>query len=158
MTIWNIKQDAGDNYFSDFVLSMSNIHFQLHHVLPTHGFNLDNLIGVSRSLSVELRKLLLDKSLLSSCLYRPQLHPLINPKRLKGDQYEDIFGISGASLNLTRLDGPTAGATALIPMEDMRHTTVIHPLYGLCFRKDTEQWVTESPFDENHSPVKLESG
>lgn len=156
MTIGNIKRNAGDNYFSDFVMTMSNIRFQLHNVPSTHGSNLDNLIGVSRSLSVELRKLLLDKSLLSSCLYRPQLHPLINPKRLKGDQYEDTFEIRDASLNLTRLDGPTAGATALIPIEDMRHTTVIKPLYGLCFRKDTDQWVTESPFDKNHSPVKLD--
>ncbi len=157
MTIWNIKRDVRDYYFSDFVLSMSNICLQLHHVSSAPDTNLDNLIGVSRSLSVELRKLLLDKSLLSRCLYRPNLHPLISPKRLKGDQYEDTFGISDSKLSLLKLDGPTAGETAIILMADMRHTIVIHPLYGLCFRKDNEQWITESPFDEKHSPVKLKN-
>ena len=115
-----------------------------------------NLVGISRSVSVELRKLLLHGGLLQRCVRRPRLHPLTRPHQLPGDPFEDIFEMSGGSMTITKLDEPIAGAQAVVDLAPMKHTTVIHPLYGLCFRKDLNQWVSESPFDERLPPIPLD--
>ena len=155
MVIWKANGNASDDHFSDFVISMSNVLGQLQASATALDSGRNNLIGTSRSLSVEMRKLLLD-GLLSRCMHRPLLHPLISPNQLKGDSFEDIFEISQGSLRITKLDEPMAGETALIPTAPMKHTTVIRPLYGLHFQQDTDQWVSESPFDETLSPVRLD--
>ena len=154
MVSWQANDNANDDQFSDFVISMSNVLGQLRTFASAFDSSRNNLVGISRSLSVEIRKLLLD-GLLSRCVRRPLLHPLIYPNQLKGNPFEDIFEISDASLRITKLDEPMAGQTALIPIAPMKHTTVIYPLYGLHFQEDADQWVSENPFDETLSPVKL---
>ncbi|MCY3899268.1 MAG: hypothetical protein OXF86_11880 [Caldilineaceae bacterium] len=152
MEVWEANVNATDGHFDDFTLSMFNILTQL----QAFESNRRNLVGISRSVSVELRKLLLHNGLLQRCVRRPRLQPLIRPDRLKGDPFEDIFEMPSGSLTLTKLDEPMAGAHALVELAPMKHTTVIHPLYGLCFQNDSNQWVSESPFDEGLLPIRLD--
>ena len=152
MEVWEANVNASDGHFEDFTVSMFNILTQLQAFESTRR----NIVGISRSVSVELRKLLLHNGLLRRCVHRPRLHPLTRPDQLKGDPCEDIFKTAGGSATITKLDEPMAGAQALIEFAPMTHTTVIHPLYGLRFQKDINQWISESPFDEVLPPVRLD--
>ena len=152
MVVWEANVNATDGQFEDFTVSMFNILTQLQALESTQR----NLVGISRSISVELRKLLLHNGLIQRCVHRPRLHTLTRPDQLKGDPFEDILEIAAGSLTITKLDEPMAGAQASIELAPMRHTTVIHPLYGLCFRKNINQWTSESPFDESSPPIRLD--
>ena len=152
MELWEVNVNATDGHFEDFTFSMLNILTQLQAFESTRR----NLVGISRSVSVELRKLLLNNGLLQRCVRRPRLHPLTQPDQLKGDPCEDIFKTAGGSATITKLDEPMAGAQALIEFAPITHTTVIHPLYGLRFQKDINQWISESPFDEGLPPIRLD--
>ncbi len=152
MVVWEENVNATDGQFEDFTVSMFNILTQL----QAFESNKRNLVGISRSISVELRKLLLNNGLIQRCVHRPRLHPLTRPDQLKGDPFEDILEIAGGSLTITKLDEPMAGAQASIELAPMRHTTMIHPLYGLCFQKNIDQWISESPFDEGSPPIRLD--
>lgn len=152
MEAWEANGNATDEHFDDFAVSMLNILTQL----QAFESNRRNLVGISRSVSVELRKLLLHNGLLQRCVRRPKLHRLTRSQQLQGDPFEDVFEMSGGSMTITKLDEPMAGAQAVVDLAPMKHTTVIHPLYGLCFRKDTNQWVSESPFDEGLPPIRLD--
>lgn len=151
MEVWEANGNATDEHFDDFAISMLNILTQLQAFESARR----NLVGISRSVSVELRKLLLHNGLLQRCVRRPRLHPLIQPHQIQGDPFEDVLEMSGGSMTITKLDEPMAGAQAVVDLAPMKHTTVIHPLYGMCFRKDTNQWVSESPFDEGLPPIRL---
>ena len=144
--------NAMDRHFDDFVISMLNILAQMQAFESTRR----NLVGISRSVSVELRKLLLHDGLLRRCVQRPRLHPLTRADQLKGDPCEDIIEITGGNLTITKLDEPRAGAQASIELAPMKHTTVIHPLHGLCFQENTNQWVSKCPFDEGLAPIRLD--
>ncbi|MYC38422.1 MAG: hypothetical protein F4X66_16150 [Chloroflexi bacterium] len=152
MEVWEANGKATDEHFDDFAVSMLNILTQLQALESAPR----NLVGISRSVSVELRKLLLHDGLLQRCVQRPRLHRLTRPHQLHGDPFEDIFEMSGGSLTLTKVDEPMAGARAVVDFAPMKHTTVVHPLHGLSFRKDMNQWVSESPFDEGLSPIRLD--
>lgn len=152
MELWEANVKATDGHFDDFTVSMFNILTQLQALESTRR----NLVGISRLVSVELRKLLLHDGLLQRCVRKPRLHPLKPPSQLKGDPVEDILKVSGGSMEITKLDEPMAGAKAVVAMAPMKHTTVIHPLYGLCFQNGSNQWVSESPFDEGSPPIRLD--
>ena len=152
MELWEANVNATDRHIEDFTVSMFNILTQLQAFESTQR----NLVGISRSVSVELRKLLLHNGLLQRCVHRPRLHPLTRADQLKGDPCEDIFETTGGSLTITKLDEPMAGAQASIKLAPMKHTTVIHPLYGLRFQKDINQWISEKPFHEGLPPIGLE--
>lgn len=152
MEVWEANSNATDGHFDDFAVSMFNILTQLRAFQSTRR----NLVGISRSVSVELRKLLLHNGLLQRCVRRPRLHPLVRPDRLNGDLVEDIFQTLGGSMTITKLDEPMAGAKAVVALAPMKHTTVIHPLYGLCFQNDSNQWISKSPFDEGLPPIRLD--
>lgn len=152
MEVWEANLSATDRHFDDFIVSMFNILTQLRAFESTRH----NLVGISRSISVELRKLLLHNGLLQKCVRRPRLHPLVRPDRLEGNPVEDVFEMLSGSMEITKLDEPMAGAKAVIALSPMKHTTVIHPLYGLCYQRDINQWVSENPFDEGLPPIRLD--
>ena len=43
----------------------------------------------------------------------------------------------------------------MIALAPMKHTTLIRPLYGLCYQEGIGQWVSESPFNGGSPPIKL---
>ena len=96
MEVWEANVNASDGHFEDFSVSMFNILTQLQALESTRR----NIVGASRSISVELRKLLLQNGLLQRCVQRPRLHPLTGPDQLRGDPCEDIFEISGGRATL----------------------------------------------------------
>ncbi len=153
--IWEANEHADDRTFEDFTASMVNISTLLRaNGEDVHRFG-RNLVGVSRSVSVELRKLLLGDALISKCVRRPKLHKLVRPHRLKGDPFEDSLGVQGGTVRITKVDEPGAGASAEFGITPMRHTVVIHPLYGLCFQKGANAWTSTDPFAKELTPVRL---
>ena len=150
MVVWEANLKAKDEHFEDFTLSMLNILVQLQSFAPERR----NLVGISRSISVEIRKLLLD-GLLRKCVRRPKLHPLTRPQKLVGDPFEQTFEMSASSAIIRKVDDPNRGASALVKFAPMKHTTVIRPLYGLSFQENTNQWISECPFDESSPPIRL---
>ena len=144
--IWEANEHAEDRTFEDFTASMMNISTQLRaNGEDVRSFG-RNLVGVSRSVSVELRKLLLGDDLISKCVRRPKLHKLIRPNRLNGDLFEDSFRVQGGTMRITKLDEPGAGMSAEFGITPMEHTVVVHPLYGLCFQKGSNAWTSTDPF------------
>lgn len=154
--IWEANERAEDRTFEDFTASMLNISTQLRaNGEDVRGFG-RNLVGVSRSVSVELRKLLLGDDLISRCVRKPMLHKLIRPHRLNGDPFEDSFGVQGGTVRITKVDEPGAGASAEFGIAPMKHTVVIHPLYGLCFQKGSNVWASRDPFAKGLTPIRLD--
>jgi hypothetical protein len=153
--IWEANEHAGDGVFEDFAVSMLNISTQLR----ANGDDVRsfgrNLVGVSRSVSVELRKLLLGDALFSKCVREPKLHKLVRPNRLNGDPFEDTFGVQGGTIQFTKLDEPGAGTSTEFGITPMNHTVVIHPLYGLCFQKASNVWTSTDPFAKDRTPIRL---
>ena len=154
--IWEANEHAEDSTFEDFTASMINISTQLRaNGEDVRSFG-RNLVGVSRSVSVELRKLLFGDALISKCVRRPKLHKLIRPPRLNGDPFEDSFGVQGGTMRITNLDEPRAGMSAEFGITPMKHTVVIYPLYGLCFQKGSNVWTSTDPFAKELSPIRLD--
>ena len=153
--IWEPNEQAADRTFEDFTASMLNISTQLRaHSGDARSLG-RNLVGASRSVSVELRKLLLGEGLISKCLRGPRLHKLIRPHRLNGDPFEDSLEVQGGALRIMKLDEPGAGASAQIGITPMKHTVVIYPLYGLSFRKSSNLWTSTDPFAKDLTPLRL---
>ena len=154
--IWEANEHAEDRTFEDFTASMINISTQLR----ANGGDVRsfgrNLVGVSRSISVELRKLLLGDALINRCVRRPKLHKLIRPHRLNGDPFEDSFGVQGGTVRIIKLDEPRAGMSAEFGITPMKHIVVIFPLYGLCFQKDSNVWTSTDPFAKELTPIGLD--
>ena len=154
--IWETNEHAEDRTFEDFTASMINISTQLRaNGEDVRSFG-RNLIGVSRSVSVELRKLLLGDALISKCVRKPKLHKLIRAHRLYGDPFEDSFGVQGGTMWITKLDEPGAGTSAEFEITPMKHTVVIYPLYGLCFQKGSNVWTSTDPFAKELTPIGLD--
>ena len=154
--IWEANEHAEDGTFEDFTASMINISTQLRaNGVDGRSFG-RNLVGVSRSISVELRKLLLGDALINRCVQRPKLHKLIKPQRLNGDPFEDSFGVQGGTVRIVKLDEPGAGTSAEFGVTPMKHTVVIFPLYGLCFQKDSNVWTSTDPFAKELTPIGLD--
>ena len=154
--IWEANEHAEDRTFEDFTASMLNISTQLRaNGEDVRSFG-RNLVGVSRSISVELRKLLFGDELISRCVRRPKLHKLIRPHRLSGDPFEDSFEIQGGNIQITKLDEPGAGTSATFGITPMKHIVVIHPLYGLCFQKGSNVWTSTDPFAMGLTPIRLD--
>ncbi len=154
--IWEVNEHAEDRTFEDFTAAMLNISTQLRASgKDVRSFG-RNLVGVSRSISVELRKLLLGDALIRKCVRSPRLHKLIRPNRLNGDPFEDSFGVQGGTVRFTKVDGPGAGTSAEFGITPMKHTVVIHPLYGLCFQKGSNVWTSADPFARGLTPIRLD--
>lgn len=154
--IWEANEQAEDRTFEDFTASMLNISTRLRgNGEDVRGFGRD-LVGASRSVSVELRNLLLGDGLISKCVRRPMLHKLIRPHRLNGDPFEDSFGVQGGTLRITKVDEPGAGTSAEFEVAPMKHTVVIHPLYGLCFQKGANVWTSTDPFAKELTPIRVD--
>ena len=153
--IWEANEHAEDGTFEDFTASMINISTQLRaNGEDVRSFG-RNLVGVSRSVSVELRKLLLGEALISKCVRGPKLHKLIRPHRLNGDPFEDTFGVQGGTVRITKVDEPGAGTSAEFGITPMKHVVVIYPLYGLCYQRGSNVWVSEDPFAKELTPIRL---
>ena len=154
--IWEANEHAEDNTFEDFTDSMINISAQLRaNGEDVRSFG-RNIVGVSRSVSVELRKLLLGDALISKCVRSPKLHKLIRPDRLKGDPFEDSFMVQGGNLRITKVDEPGAETSAEFGITPMQHTVVIYPLHGLCFQKGSNVWTSTDPFAKELTPIRLD--
>ena len=151
MAIWEANEHGTDEQFEDLAYSIVNILTQI------RGFeaNPNNLVGASRLLSVELRKLLLSDGL-QRCVDRPMLHKLIRPDRLVGDPHEQVLDVQGGTLTLTKLDEPMAGQQAVVFTAPVKYETVVYPLYGLRYEKSRARWVSDSPFDESLKPLRLD--
>lgn len=156
MELWEANEHAEDKTFEDFTASMLNISAQLRVNGEDARSFMCNLVGVSRSISVELRKLLLGDRLISKCVRRPKLHMIIRPDRLKGDPFEDSFMVQGGNLRITKLDEPGRGMGSEFGIAPMKHTVVIYPLYGLCFQKGPNVWISEDPFAKELTPIGLD--
>ncbi len=152
MEVWEASAIATDKHFEDLTFSMFNILTQLQAFDSTRR----NLVAISRSVSVELRKILLHDGLLKRCVRRPRLHQLVHPDHLKGDSFEDTFKVTGGNMTITKIDEPMAGAQASFEFAPMEHTTIVHPLYGLSFQEDINRWISENPIDEESIPIRLE--
>ena len=107
--IWEANPIATDDHYEDLTFSLLNICTQLRAFQSEQG----NLIGISRSLSVELRKLLLDNPLLQRCVRRLELQPLIDPHQLRGDPVEDVLRLLASKLTITKMDEPNKGEKAM---------------------------------------------
>lgn len=156
MKVWEPNEHADDRTFEDFTASMLNISSQLRSKGEDARSFGRNLVGLSRSVSVELRKLLLADRLISKCVRRPRLHKLIRPGRLSGDPFEDSFVVQGGTLRITKLDEPGAGRSSELKIAPMKHTVIIHPLYGLCFQKGRNVWTSNDPFAKELTPIRLD--
>ena len=153
MSIWEANKNGTDEQFKDLAYAMVNIRSQLETIKS--NLSLNTLVGTSRSLSVEIRKLLLDGGL-QWCINRPMLNKLIRPDRLTGDVYEQVFDIQGGEFSITKIDEPMAGQVTVVPISPARYEIAVYPLYGLRFEKSRSQWISESPFDGKLTPLRLD--
>lgn len=151
MHIWEANENGTDKEFEDLAYTMVNILCQISLIEA----NRNNLVGASRLISVELRKLLLGEGL-QRCVRRPMLHKLMRPGRLRGDRYEKVIVMRDGKMTITKLDEPMAGQKAVIDMAPVKYETIVHPLYGLRFESGRGMWISESPFDERLTPLKLD--
>ena len=151
MTVWQANGSATDEKFGDFAVSMLTIFTNL---MASSSAPV-NLIGASRAISVELRKVLLD-GLLPRCVSKPRLAPLVSTEQLKGDSLEDVFEVSSSRIELIKQDEPMARERAVVLCAPVTHTTAIHPMYGLRFDADTDCWVSVSPFDPQRRHLRLD--
>ena len=151
MNIWEANENGTDQQFEDLAYAMVNILTQIGAVKAT----LNNLVGASRLISVELRKLLLGDGL-QRCVRRPMLHKLIRADRLVGDPHKREAKVLGGRVTIVKLDEPMAGQKAVFDVAPAEYETVVLPLYGLRFEEDSGSWVSESPFDERLSPIRLD--
>ncbi|MDE2938531.1 MAG: hypothetical protein OXR67_06385 [Chloroflexota bacterium] len=151
MYTWEANENSTDSEFEDLAYTMVNILGQIRAIEA----NRNNLVGASRLISVELRKLLLGDGL-RRCVRRPMLHKLMRPDRLGGDLYEQVIVMRDGTITITKLDEPMAGQQAVIDMSPVKYETAVYPLYALRFEKGRGLWVSESPFDERLIPLRLD--
>ena len=154
MNVWQANERADDNAFQDFAHSMLNISSQFRAYRGDLPGLLRNLIGVSASVSVELRKQLIGGGLLRRCVRQPRLHRLKPRDQLVGDPVEHCVKVHGGQVTITKLDEPGAGETLDLAIAPQIYEVVVHPLHGLCFENEY-RWVSENPFDWTLGPYRL---
>ena len=151
MEVWEANENGTDEQFEDLAYAIVNILTQIR----AFEANRNNLVGASRLISVELRKLLLSDGL-QKCVHRPMLHKLIRPDRLVGDPHEQVLDVQGGTVTITKQDEPMAGQQAVLFIAPAKYETVVYPLYGLRYERSRALWVSESPFDERLTPLRLD--
>lgn len=147
---WEANERAPAEYFEHFASSLLNITSSLKTAAEDTAF----LMGGSRIISVELRKMLLasSNSLVQRCVKEPRLHRLVNPNRLHGDVFEERLEISGGTIRITRLDD---GWTGEWPTAPASITATVEPLYGLRYDESRGVWIAEDPYDRGRKGIRL---
>ena len=147
---WEANEKADSEYFEHFASSLLSITSSLNAAEEDFAF----LMAGSRSISVELRKLLLEgsNSLVQRCVREPRLHRLLSPNRLHGDVFEQRLQISGGSVRIKKLDSDWEGEWPVAPAS---MTTTVEPLYGLRYDEGRGVWISEDPYDRGRKGVQL---
>ena len=117
---------------------------------PDRTLSVEYIRNAGRKVSVELRKLLLDRApLLHRVVEGPRFNPLRDRTGLTGDIYEN-----SSTIRVT--PGTEEGPQSAIFAE---HTwsVAIHPLHGLRFNSPAERWVFGPIFDAQAQPVALDT-
>ena len=147
---WEANERAPAEYFEHFASSLLNITSSLNTAEEDAAF----LMGGSRIISVELRKLLLagSNSLVQRCVREPRLHRLLSPNRLHGDVFEQRLAVSGGTIRITHLED---GCTGKWPVAPASMTATVEPLYGLRYDEGRGVWISEDPYDRGRKGIRL---
>lgn len=150
---WRVNPIVAPEHLQDFALSVLNISTQLRQVEENPS---TYLVSASRSISVELRKLLLDgaNSLVRRCVQKPRLHRLLQFDELRGDLYTVNIGVSSGILQCIQLDGD---GRAEFPIAPVQFTATVHPLPGLRYNKSSDTWVSGDPFDRVKESIRIDA-
>ena len=146
-TAWRPKPEQNAKALRSFRDSMDDIRDVLE-FRPDVSLSVDYIRNGGRRASVELRKLLLDgRPLVHRVLQGPRFQPLRNKAGLTGDVYENSFTMQVAPGTRNAPDFALVAA----------HTwcITVHPLHGLRFESQAEQWVFEPLFDAQAPPLVL---